>query len=329
MVTMVAIVLIISGVVVGFLRNQPIERYTGPVEKIVVGNVGEYSIFNLIAKERNIFLQNGLDAQIREYPSGPPALDDLLSGKVDFAAAADFPGVTNIFSHKNLRILAQVSQEDSFRVVARRDKGITSPADLKGKKVGVTRTGAGEFFLGRFLTLNNLAFADIKIVDLPPAFLVSQVTNGQIDAIVIFEPYAFNIKKNLGDAVVSWSAQSEGKAFLLIYTTNEFIKSYPDTVKRYLASLVEAERFLKDNEQQARKLVAGLLNYDSSYLEYLWIKANHVISLDQELLLSLEDQARWKIENKLTDQKIVPNYLDFIYFDALEAVKPDAITIIR
>jgi NitT/TauT family transport system substrate-binding protein len=47
------------------------------------------------------------------------------------------------------------------------------------------------------------------------------------------------------------------------------------------------------------------------------------------MLILLEDQARWRIEQGLTDATEVPNYLSFIYLDALEEVKPEAVTIIR
>jgi NitT/TauT family transport system substrate-binding protein len=46
-------------------------------------------------------------------------------------------------------------------------------------------------------------------------------------------------------------------------------------------------------------------------------------------LIAFEDQARWRIDNNLTDATRVPNYLDYIYLDALEKVKPEAIGIIR
>jgi NitT/TauT family transport system substrate-binding protein len=47
------------------------------------------------------------------------------------------------------------------------------------------------------------------------------------------------------------------------------------------------------------------------------------------MLIAFEDQARWRIKNKLTEATEVPNYLDYIYTDALEKVKPGAIGIIR
>jgi NitT/TauT family transport system substrate-binding protein len=47
------------------------------------------------------------------------------------------------------------------------------------------------------------------------------------------------------------------------------------------------------------------------------------------MLITFEDQARWRIKQGLTDATEVPNYLDYIYLDALEEVKPEAIGIIR
>ena len=53
------------------------------------------------------------------------------------------------------------------------------------------------------------------------------------------------------------------------------------------------------------------------------------ISLDQSLLVCWDEIARWGIKNKLTNKKGLPNYLNYICPDALEAVKPESNTIIR
>ncbi len=49
----------------------------------------------------------------------------------------------------------------------------------------------------------------------------------------------------------------------------------------------------------------------------------------EAMLILFEDQARWRIKNKLTDATEVPNYLNYIYIDALHEVKPEACTIIH
>jgi NitT/TauT family transport system substrate-binding protein len=53
------------------------------------------------------------------------------------------------------------------------------------------------------------------------------------------------------------------------------------------------------------------------------------VTLPQALIIAMEDEARWRIENKLTDKTTVPNYLNFLYLDGLEAVSPEAVTVIR
>ncbi len=299
------------------------------VETVKVGNIGEYSIFNLIAKDRGYFEKNYLAAEVKEYPSGPPAMADLLAGKVDFAVAADFVGVNNLFTNKDLRILAQVSTQDNFSVMARKDKAINEPTDLKGKKVALTKKSAGEFFLDRFLAVNGLSFDDVDLVDLPPTEIVSQLSSGAIDAAIIFEPHVYNLQRDLGDKLVSWSAQSSHKARGILYTTNSVIEAKPRVIERYLQSLVDAETFLKQSEAEARGVLANAMKYDPAYVDHIWPKFDFRIALDQELLLTMEDQAAYIISNQTTEQMSIPNYLDYIYFPGLEKIKPEAVHIVH
>jgi NitT/TauT family transport system substrate-binding protein len=53
------------------------------------------------------------------------------------------------------------------------------------------------------------------------------------------------------------------------------------------------------------------------------------VTLTQVLLITLEDETRWAIKSKLVEKSKMPNYIDFIYVDGLQAVKPEAVRIIR
>lgn len=332
LISVVFLVLIIGGFFVyinpKILRNVK-NDISGPSEKITIANIGEYSIFNLIAEKNGYFKENNLEAEIIEYPSGPPAVADLLAGKVDFAIAADFVGVRNIFTNEDLRILAQMSRHEDFSIIGRKDRGIVNPTDFNGKKIGVTKKGVGEFFLIRFLAFNNIHSEDVKIIDLPPAEIVSQLEKGRVDAAVVFNPHTYALKKTLGDNAVIWPVQNGQKVFALLYSTNSFIKDNQDITLRYARALLRAEQFLRDSDAGARSILADAMNYEIEYVDYIWPKFDFTIGLDQALLLSMENQARFAIDNKLTDKTTVPNYLNYIYFHALQNNEPDKISIIR
>lgn len=325
--------LLLAGVGAFFLSRQSTEIKPQvsqvPLEKVKIGNVGEYSIFNLIALEQGYFKENGLDATIIEYTSGPASLTGLFAGETDINIAADFVGVRNIFDHPELRILAQANQHRVFQLVSRKDLGIIKPQDLKGKKVGVTKNSAGEYFLGNFLSENNLKLEDVIRVDLTPPDMVAQLGSGQVDAIVIFEPHVYKLKNTLGEKFVSWDVQGNQNISALVYTTEPFIKAHPTIVENYMKSLVQAEAYYESNPEAVKKFVGQKLKYEDAYIAYSWPKFTHAITLNQELLLNMENEARWVIKNKLTDQTSVPNYLNFIYFDPLEKAKPDGITIVH
>ena len=71
------------------------------------------------------------------------------------------------------------------------------------------------------------------------------------------------------------------------------------------------------------------MNFDDAYLEIIWQRYQFSLSLDQSLILAMEDEAMWMIKNNLTAEKNVPNFLDYIYEDGLKAIKPEAVEIIR
>lgn len=305
-------------------------KYSGPVEKITLGEVkSEDAALILVAQDKGFFAENGLEVTLKDYQSGGAGIKDLVAGSIDIVTAGEFAVVNNIFNNDSLRIIATIRSGEGIELIARRDKGVSRIVDLNGKKIGVTKKTGPEFALGTFLTFNNLALSDVTIVDLSPTQLVEGISKGEVDAVMIFNPFAYNIKKQLGDTVVSWSGQSGQKQYFNLITRKELVDSQPEIMRRLLLALQQAETFVADNPKQTQDLLTKQLQYEQPYLAKTWTNHHLALSLDQSLLLSMEDEARWAIKNKLTDKTSVPNYLNYIYFDAMEKVKPEAITIVH
>ena len=312
-----------------FQKPQP-PKYTGPVEKIIVGSyTGEYVSLMYVADEKGYFKDEGIDLEIKPYQGGIFAIPDLATGVIDIALGNEFAPVVKSFDTPSLKIIASIDKTNSYELIARRDRGINKPADLKGKKIGVPKNTQSEFFLGTFLAFNNLSLKDVTIINIKPLDLIGAMASGTIDATLIWPPHSYNIKKELGANAISWPGQSGQDTYFVLIGTETLVKTRPQTVERMLRALVKAEEFVKSNLQEAQNIVMSQTNTDDSYMKSEWPLNNFSVSLEQAMLLTMEDEARFAIANKLTDKTVVPNHLTFIYFDALEKVKPQAITIVH
>ncbi len=100
-------------------------------------------------------------------------------------------------------------------------------------------------------------------------------------------------------------------------------------LRRLMKSLDQAENYIVSHQDEAKAIVRRRMNFDVTYMESLWPRYQFALSLDQSLITAMEDEARWMIKNKLTQEKKVPNFLNYIYVDALKAIKPEAVNIIR
>jgi len=137
------------------------------------------------------------------------------------------------------------------------------------------------------------------------------------------------VKSRLGAKAISWPGQSGQDFYFILLTKENFTEENPQVIERFLRALIRAEEFLKGNEAETKKLFETKFNYESSYIDYCWQRHDFTVVLPQALIIAMEDQARWRIDNKLTEATETPNYLDYIYLDALEAVSPEAVGIIR
>jgi NitT/TauT family transport system substrate-binding protein len=164
---------------------------------------------------------------------------------------------------------------------------------------------------------------------LPPDELVQNLVNGSLDAIITFNPHIREAQTQLGSKLRVWSLQGTQKLFPTLYGTQALVTQRPEAVKRYLRALIQAEDYIQTNNDNARHIVGQYLHFDDDYMKVVWSHIDFEVALDQDMLITMEDEARWAIENKLTTATDVPDYLQFIYFDGLEAVKPEGITIIR
>ena len=313
-----------------FLESQ---KNTGDsMESITVAySPSESTALFWIAEDQQFFWKNGLNITLRKYDSGPSALDGVVNGEADVAVGiSEFPLVIKAFQNAGVRATGNIDKGDFIYLVARRDSGIVNVSDLKGKRVGTTIGTVAEFHLGRFLMLNGMTIQDVTLVDVrTPSGWVDDVVKGDIDAIATAQPYANAALDQLGINAVVWPTQSSQPIFGLIISTDDWLSAHPETAENFIRSLAQAEEYLHTHPPESRAIVQKWLGLDAGYMDTVWQQNQFSLTLDQSLVLAMEDEARWMIRNNLTNATAVPDFMNYLYTDGLEKVKPGSVKIIR
>jgi len=326
----VAVIALVSGCSGDTLNSR--RNNTGKMQSITVAHAQfETTALFCIAEDRQYFSRNGLNVTSRKYDTGAGALDGILNGEADIAVGtAEFPLVGRAFKKERVGVIGSIAKTEYIYLIGRKDRGIEKISDLKGKRIGTTSGTIAEFYLGRFLELNNMNMQDITLVDIKaPAEYGDAIANGDVDVVVSAQPNADSVIDRLADNAVVWPAQSDQPLYSLIISTDEWITKHPEAVGRFLKSLEQAEEYALRNPAKAKAIVQKRLNLNDAYIETVWSQNQFSLSLDQSLILAMEDEARWMIKNNLTAETVVPDFLDYVYADGLKEVKPEAVNIIR
>jgi len=314
-----------------FIMSRKPGGFAKSKEKVRLGISKSFlSIPVYIAKEQGYFAKEGLDITIKEYSSGKKAMQSMLAGEVDISTVADMPVVFNSFKRKDFCIFATFTYSYPFvKIVARKDKGIKTGTDLIGKKVGANRGTSSHFFLGVFLLHNQLSISKVEMINIRTVDLPAALKNNEVDAISVWQPYTQKAKKLLQDNAIELPCSEIYRTTFNFAVMKSFAKDHPEILKNLLRAIDKAATFIKKNRERSQDIIVESFKLDKDTVRAAWDDFIFEISLDQTLLVAWDDIARWAIENNFIDKKKLPNYLNFIYLDALEAVKPESITIIR
>lgn len=312
-------------------RGRAISASARPLESLTIATTaypGTCPI--LVGQEKGYFENEGLRVAIQLYTTGRAAMDATLQGKASLGTSADLPIMFAGLENLPVLVVGTISTIDTDHgIVARGDRGISAPENLKGKRIGVTLTTSGHFALDAFLNRYKLAPTDIVKVPLKPEDMTAAMAKGQIDAASTWEPHLDALRAQLGASAVSFSYEGVYESVYNLSGARNYVLSHPDTVKKVLRALVRAGRFCEESPVAAREITAQKIGADAAKLKDLWPIYRFRLTLDQSLLLALEDEARWAMKNKLTDRADMPNYLSQMYLDGLQTVTPAAITVIH
>jgi NitT/TauT family transport system substrate-binding protein len=311
-------------------RNEP---GTAPasIEKLSVASATlPHTALLQIAAAKGYFADEGVDLTIVPTTHGKVAIEMLIAGKVDLATAAEVPFVLQVLAGQPLSIAASMlSAAEGKAVIGRRDRGISSPRDLQGKKVGVTVGASGEYFLWAYMIRQKVPHTSVTLVDVPPGRMAEVLSTGTVDAVATWEPVVFNVQQRFGERVVSFTDRDAYTELHVLVGHSEFFRSRPQAAQGMVRALLKAEQFTRAQPEAALQLVAARLQIDPESLRTTWKYFSFTVDLRQTHLITLEQEARWAMARGYFEQRPVPNFLEHLHLDALRATRPDRMTIVR
>ena len=279
-----------------------------------------------VAVAKGYFLEEGLEVHSLMHTFGKASLQSLLDHKADFATVAETPIMFSVLKGEKIFVIANMEASGmNNAILARKDSGISVPGDLKGKRIGFTPGTTSDFFLDSMLTAIGLIRQSIQPAPLKPEEMQDAIMQKKVDAVCTWNYPLTQIKKLLGpNGLIIYDREIYTETYN-VAAQQDFVQKNPETVKRFLRAMTKAESFVAANPDEAQKIMSTATKTDIELVREVWHAFNYHIVLDQRLLITLEDETRWAMKNKLTEQTVMPDYRKFIYLDGLRAIKPEAV----
>ncbi len=289
------------------------------------------NILPRIALDQGYFADEGLTVTIKEMSDGKLAFNGLLQGECNFAINGAPPIVSQTDpEHANFAILATVmADDDAARIIARRDRGITRPQDLKGKRIGVKKGIIGHFFLDLFIMKHGLKPTDITQVFMDTDQFQAALVKGEIDGFAMTNKMINATARNLGDEATVF-AEPGLNIIYGILTTRRDIPLDLQTTPQLLKALLRAEDFANREPAAAKAIVAKAFTLSAQEIDDVWTRTSIEVALANNLFVNLEDQYKWQVEHGvITDSPTFPNFLAVVEPSYLSAIKRGAVSVIK
>jgi len=280
-----------------------------------------------VANAINAFDSTCVSVTFEQVIGGQAAFSKVMNGEADFGTSSDSVIAFQSLLYKEFVSHAMFVQSDNdVKLISRVSANIKKISDLRGKKIGVTKGTASEYFLSTLLALHGVSVDEVELKHFKPEHLNSAFVNHVVDSIAPWEPFAYQSAKQLGDDVMVHDTKNLNTlSFNLI---SKQADNYDvEKAKCVLEALNTAIDYIALHPKKAQKIVINELGLAPDFISWVWPDYIFKLALNQSLLLSIKSQAIWINETQMMNLKNIPNINDFLDSRAMLQVDPLAVNI--
>ena len=214
----------------------------------------------LVADSNGYFEEQGLDAKLLSFTSGPLLKQAMVAGEIDLAYIGS-PPVYHWFSRGlESKILAKVNYGQAA-VVSRKDSDVMTLADLEGRKMAGVRRGSGMDVLLRGYVIGEAAGLvpdkDTQIISMPSGNMGPSLESKVVDAAFMWEPFISQFLLRGNTQVIFDMNEAEPRyPWYIISAMPEAMEQRPDAIVKALRAHRKAVDFLNSSEDAGNDVIA-------------------------------------------------------------------------
>lgn len=213
-------------------------------------------VYPLVAEERGYYDEEGLDVELIDGGRSSSVTVQLVGlGKSDFGISS---GDVNLIAYsKRVPIvnLAVAYQESPTCIISLKDTGISSPEDLKGKRVAGNTRGPTFSQFTTFLDLYNIDESEIIKVPLSGSPKYALLYNGEVDAYLMFKTSEANLQRDGYEfnslCMKDYGVHAYGDSLI---TSRSFLDENPETVRKFMRATLKGLSYTIENPDEATKI---------------------------------------------------------------------------
>jgi len=224
------------------------------------GNVTPANLAPFYAKEKGIFLQNGLDVDLSLIDGGGKAMAALLGNSVDIAQLGGTETMSAIAGGGEVEAVTLFVPVSPWVLMA--PASYTGPNDLKGKVVGVaSKGGSSEVAANQAIEKLGLKLTDVSILSTGSvANLTAAMLAGQVYAGPGHPPDTAALFKAGYKVIMDLASQKVPAVENCTIVTRKYASEHKDVIQKYVDSLVQAIVAMKKDKAGTLPVMQKLLN---------------------------------------------------------------------
>jgi ABC-type nitrate/sulfonate/bicarbonate transport system substrate-binding protein len=271
---------------------------SGPPRLLGVRYLGDLP--SLVADERGFFRGSAESLNVEYTSSGRINLRKLRAGETDYAVMALTPLVIDALSDASpgeasdpVIVGNLLNSHRLNQVVTLKRTGVSRPRDLETSRVGLVKGTNAEFVWSLFARMHGLDTEGVTLVDLPVNKLPQALTDGRVEAAVLWEPWTSRTAEAADGALKNLPGSSSYNAHWVLVGRRSFVDSHPELTRDLLQGYIRAIDWIDTHREQALAFYANRTRVPQARLERNWAVFDYSLDLGWSVLNSLQLQLQW------------------------------------